>query len=227
MLVADTDDVATDLGETAGEQRHLAGVAGPEEQHIHQPHSRRIVDTSSRSARSTTAGVAVADDHVAVALVRPRRPVAGARQVHVDDRRLRRLADAVEAVGGDDRPSGALRPEVRGADGVATLRRVEAVLDRQPGPRRVHVDVVGERHQRHELRAGRTGADLADGERAIGAAEPLHVRQAGAQAERGHRVVAEADDVGVLRPVDVPRQHHAPLDPRVRRARRAGSAGSG
>ena len=84
------------------------------------------------------------------------------------------------------------------------------------GPRRVHVDVVGERHQRHELCAGRPGADLGHGERAVGAAEPLHVRQPGPQPERGHGVVAEADDVGVLRSVDVPRQHDAPLDPRVR-----------
>src|SRR6266540_4736334 len=104
-------------------------------------------------------GVGGPHDDIAVALVGARRRLAGRRQAQIDDQVTRGRADAVEPVGGDDRPSVALRPHVGGADGVAPLRRVELVVDGQAGPGGVHVDVVGVGHECHELGARWAGAD--------------------------------------------------------------------
>ena len=69
--------------------------------------------------------------------------------------------------------------------------------------------------ERGELRAGRAGGDFADGDRAVAAAEPLHVRQVRACAEGFKGLGAGAVDGGVVRARDVERQVHHPLDPRV------------
>ena len=91
-----------------------------------------------------------------------------------------------------ERPA-ALGPQVGGADGVLALgRRSNSSWTTKLRPRRVEVGVVGPRHQRHELRARRAGADLGDRDRAVRPAEPLHVGEAGAAgrargARRGRR----------------------------------------
>ena len=82
-------------------------------------------------------------------------------------------------------------------------------------PRPVHVGVVGVAVREHDVRAGRPRGDLADRERAVVAAEPLHVGHAGLEAERLDRAHAERARVVVVGPVDLARQHDHPLDPRV------------
>ena len=54
-LVADTDDPRPDIGQTAREEGHLAGVAGSDQDDIHQPVSTWMVVMSSASAASTCA----------------------------------------------------------------------------------------------------------------------------------------------------------------------------
>ena len=54
-LVADTDDPRPDVGQTAGEEGHLAGVAGSDQDDVHQPVSTWMVVMSSARAASTVA----------------------------------------------------------------------------------------------------------------------------------------------------------------------------
>ncbi len=54
-LVADTDDPRPDVGQAAREQGHLAGVAGADEDDIHQAVSTWMVVMSSARAASTRA----------------------------------------------------------------------------------------------------------------------------------------------------------------------------
>ena len=139
-------------------------VAGGEEDDVgHQPHSRRIVETSSCSDSSTASVRSSRTITWPSPSYVPLDAVAGSGQADLDDARRRRLAHLVETVGGDDRATGSLGAEVGGADGVAARRGIERVEHGQAGPRRVQVGVVGVREQRHELGAGRAGGDLGDG----------------------------------------------------------------
>jgi hypothetical protein len=165
--------------------------------------------------RGDRLGALVADDDVPVAFVAAGRRGTGSRQTDVDDTSDRRFAHIVEPVSGDDRAALALGAKVGGADGVAARRWVELVRDGESRPRRVHVDIVGEGHQGHELGARGTGADLGDRHRPVGAVEPFRVGETGAHPERGDGTVGGRHQVGVFRTVDLAWQQHTPLDPRM------------
>ena len=68
---------------------------------------------------------------------------------------------------------------------------------------------------RGQLRPGRPGGHLRDGDRAVGPGEPLHVRERVGDAQRLQRRRAPPVDALVPRAGDVAGQHDRPLDPRV------------
>ena len=68
---------------------------------------------------------------------------------------------------------------------------------------------------RGQLRPGRPGRHLRDGDRAVGPGEPLHVRERVGDAQRLQRRRAPPVDALVPRAGDVAGQHDRPLDPRV------------
>ena len=91
-------------------------------------------------------------------------------------------------------PLGALEDDrgvVLALDGL----REAAVADRL-GPAGEDVDVAGVVHQVDRARPRRPGADLAEDGLAVGGAEPLHVGEAGAEAERLEHRVAHLDAGG-------------------------------
>ena len=67
---------------------------------------------------------------------------------------------------------------------------------------------------RRDLRTRWAGADLGDGDGTVGAAEPLHVRQAVADAQRPHRGGPDLGHRAVARVVELAGEQHRPLDPR-------------
>ena len=107
-LVADADDAGAHLGQAAGEQRHLARVAGRGHHHVDQhPAPRRIVEISSlerlaRRPRCRGRGRSRSRRPRTCRSVGRRRPGSRASTTSA----ARRLADLVEAVGGDDRRPG-------------------------------------------------------------------------------------------------------------------------
>ncbi len=68
---------------------------------------------------------------------------------------------------------------------------------------------------RGDLRTRRAGAHLGHRDRTVRAAEPLHVREALAHAQRPHRRGPDVEDLPVARVVELAGQQHRPLDPRV------------
>ena len=130
--------LAPRLGQPAGEERHLAGVARA------RSSARPSTVTPARSdggdqlleRRLDDGRVAVADDHVAVALVARRRrlrPACG--QTGLDDQRPAVAAlDAGRGRGRRRIAAVALRAQVGGADGVPALGRIELVVRPSAGP---------------------------------------------------------------------------------------------
>src|SRR5580704_3099529 len=156
----------------------------------------------------------MAEDHVPLALVRPRRRLSLARYLRFDDQVAELVLQGVEAVNPDHRAA-ALTAQVRCADREAALRWREVAEYLETRPRRIHVDVVCVGEQGGELRSGRTRRNLTDGDIAAGTPEPLHVGQPGTQPERAQAAQPVGADRSELLTGDVAGEQDGPLDPRV------------
>src|SRR4051794_7024350 len=120
--------------------------------------------------------VRVADDHVALAEIVGRRGLTGLRQPRLDDQVPDLPLYGAESVDGPY-ATAAHAAQVGGAGGEPSLRRVEAAVDDQLRPGAVEIEVVRVAMHRCQLCPGWAGRHLGDGNGAVGAAEPLHVRQ--------------------------------------------------
>ena len=129
------------------------------------------------SASRDHGGVLVAHGDEALALVARRRRLPGLRELRVDDQVPELALQLVHAVHGAH-PAATLPAQVGRARGVLTRRAARTVRAAPARPTAVEVDVVAEADHGGQLGAGRPGADLRDGHRAVGAAEPLHVGEA-------------------------------------------------
>ena len=216
-LVADADHPGAHGGQRPREVRHLGRVAGREHDHVGHcasTSSTRMPFTISASACVDDRGVRVADDHPALALVARRRGLARLGQLRLHHQVPDPPLQLVHAVHGPH-AAPALPAQVHAARRVLPRRRLEPVEDHQLAPQPEEVDVVHVPEHRGDLRAGRPGADLRDRGRAVGSAEPLHVREAVAHPEGLHGGRPDVEDLPVARVGQLAGEQHRPLDPRV------------
>src|SRR5579885_367643 len=156
----------------------------------------------------------MAQDDVAFALVAAGGSLARSGEFHVTDERAKLSLGLLQAVNRFHLPS-PLTAEERSAAGVASRGRLELAVNHHARPREHEVNVVGARDERRDLRAGRTRADLGDGDAPVRAPKPLHVAQPRVHPQGFERAEGDAAYVVVLRVVNLPRQNDAPLNPGV------------
>ena len=214
-LVAESDHARADERQPAGEEGHLGRIARRQHQYVQShPSSTLTVEIVRSQSLFHDRGLGMAEEDVALALVTRRLRLADLGQLRLHDQMPEVALDRRQSVHRLDAAL-ALAAQVGATGSEAVRRRIELVLDHEPRPGAIEVEVVGVGDQRRDLRPRRPRADLGDQRGTVRFAEPLHVRQAGAHSEHLESAKGDAPDVVETRMVDLARNQHAPLDPRV------------